>query len=160
MIVLRMMVSPGLRPGRLSGQRRGALSEDTADDDLLADVSELSGGLCPCDIRRDGPAMHLKSRRMAIGLLTALAMLAAEARADDHHDHDVARQAVERGEIKPLADILAAIRGKLPGEVVGVEIEQKRGRWFYEFRVADPKGRLFEVYVDAGSGAIDRIKEK
>jgi uncharacterized membrane protein YkoI len=44
--------------------------------------------------------------------------------------------------------------------VVGVEIEQKKGRWFYEFRVADAKGRLFEVYVDARSGMIDRIKEK
>ena len=76
------------------------------------------------------------------------------------HDQDATRQAVERGEIKPLTDILAAIRGKLPGNVVGVEIEQKRGRWFYEFRVADSKGRLFEVYVDARSGAIDRIKEK
>ena len=72
----------------------------------------------------------------------------------------MARQAVERGEIKALADILSAIRGKLPGDVVGVEIEQKKGRWFYEFRVADAKGRLFEVYVDAHSGLIDRIKEK
>ena len=67
---------------------------------------------------------------------------------------------MERGEIKALADILNAIRSKLPGDVVGVEIEQKKGRWFYEFRVADTKGRLFEVHVDAHSGVIDRIKEK
>ena len=99
---------------------------------------------------------------VAVALMFAGAVLAGSAaRADSkQRDQDTTRQAVERGEIKPLADILAAIRGKLPGEVVGVEIEQKRGRWFYEFRVADPKGRLFEVYVDAGSGAIDRIKEK
>lgn len=98
---------------------------------------------------------------VAVALMFAGAILAGSAsRADSKRDQDTTRQAVERGEIKPLADILAAIRSKLPGEVVGVEIEQKRGRWFYEFRVADPKGRLFEVYVDAGSGAIDRIKEK
>jgi uncharacterized membrane protein YkoI len=96
-----------------------------------------------------------------MALLLALAGSPAGALADDRkQDQDMVRQAVERGEIKSLADILNAIRSKLPGVVVGVEIEQKKGRWFYEFRVADTKGRLFEVYVDARSGVIDRIKEK
>ena len=53
-----------------------------------------------------------------------------------------------------------SIRGRLPGQVAGVEIERKAGRWIYEFRVVDGKGRLFEVYVDARTGEIDRIKEK
>jgi uncharacterized membrane protein YkoI len=44
--------------------------------------------------------------------------------------------------------------------VTGVEIEQKARRWIYEIRVADGKGRLFEVYVDARTGEIERIKEK
>ncbi len=96
-----------------------------------------------------------------MALLLAVAAPAAGARADDReHDQDSVRQAVERGEIKPLAEILAAIRDKVPGEIVGVEIEQKRGRWSYEFRVADRKGRLFEVNVNAQSGAIEQIKEK
>lgn len=75
-------------------------------------------------------------------------------------DHDAVRQAVQRGEIRSLADILAIVRDKLPGEVAGVEIERKDGRWLYEFRAVDGKGRLFEVYVDAQSGVIERIKEK
>ena len=62
--------------------------------------------------------------------------------------------------IDPLADILAAIRDKLPGEVAGIEVEHKDGRWVYEFRVVDSKGRLFEVYVDARSAAIEQIKGK
>lgn len=96
-----------------------------------------------------------------MALLLALAETSAGAIARDRdRDQDMVRQAVERGEIKPLAEILKAVRSKLPGDVVGVEIEQKRGRWFYEFRVADNKGRLFEVYIDARSGIIDRIKEK
>ena len=78
----------------------------------------------------------------------------------ESHDQDAARQAVESGEIRPLADILATVRGRLPGEVVGVEIESKNGRWLYEFRVLDGKGRLFEVSVDARSGSIDQTKEK
>ncbi len=104
--------------------------------------------------------MH-RSALVILAALFAVAGVPAGARADDRrHDQDLVRQAVQRGEIKPLAEILSAIRSKLPGEVVGVEIERKRDRWFYEFRVADAKGRLFEVYVDAHSGAIDRIKEK
>ncbi|MGA7485730.1 MAG: PepSY domain-containing protein [Xanthobacteraceae bacterium] len=74
--------------------------------------------------------------------------------------HDAVRQAVERGDIRSLADILTAIRDRLPGEVAGVEIEQKNGRWLYEFRVVDRKGRLFEVYVDAQTAEIQRIEEK
>ena len=57
-------------------------------------------------------------------------------------------------------DILNEIRSKLPGEIIGVEIEQKNGRWLYEFRAIDSKGRLFEVHVDARSGEIEGVKEK
>ena len=68
--------------------------------------------------------------------------------------------AVESGEIHSLADILNTLHGKLPGEIAGVEVERKDGRWRYEFRVVDSQGRLFEVYVDPRSGEIERIKEK
>lgn len=97
-------------------------------------------------------------------ILTAAILMTATAPAvaDDPRAsrHDEVRRAVEAGEIRSLADILDAVRGKMPGEIAGVEIERQRGRWLYEFRVLDDKGRLFEVYVDARSGAIERIKEK
>lgn len=100
---------------------------------------------------------------LAVPLLAG-ALLAAVASAavadDDKHERDAVRRAVEAGEIKSLAEILAAVRGKLPGEVAGVEIEREHGRWLYEFRVVDGKGRLYEVYVDASSGKIEKIKEK
>ncbi len=96
---------------------------------------------------------------MAIVLLSALAVLAAAARADDR-DHDVARQAVERGEIKPLAEILQIVRDKLPGDIAGVKIERKGGRLVYELRVVGAQGRLLEVHVDAATGEIGRSREK
>ena len=96
---------------------------------------------------------------LAAALLMAAAP-AAQARDHDEHRRDEVRRAVESGEIKSLADILAAVRGKLPGEVAGVEIEHDDGRWRYEFRVVDDKGRLYEVQIDARSGKIERIKEK
>lgn len=75
-------------------------------------------------------------------------------------DHDEARHAVEAGEIRPLAEILNVVRGKLPGEVVRVKLERKTGHWVYEFRVVNGEGRVFEVYVNARSGDIERTKEK
>ena len=75
-------------------------------------------------------------------------------------DHDDARRAVQAGEIRPLTDILNVLKGKLPGDVVGVKLEREAGAWTYEFRVLDGKGRLFEIHVDAKSGEVERIKEK
>ena len=101
-------------------------------------------------------------QRVVIGVLTAAVVLAAgQASARDRDkDHDAARSAVERGELRPLADILAGLRGKLPGEVAGVEIERKDGRWVYEFRLVNGKGELFKAYVDGRSGELERIRQR
>jgi uncharacterized membrane protein YkoI len=98
-------------------------------------------------------------------VLAGLAFVAAAPRVADAHDHDElrrdeVRRAVEAGEIRSLADILGALRGKLPGEVAGIEIERSHGHWRYEFRVVDSQGRLFDVYIDARSGEIEEIEEK
>ena len=69
-------------------------------------------------------------------------------------------RAVERGEIKSLAEILQTVRDKLPGEVASVKLERERGRLVYEFRVVGPRRPLLEVYVDAASGEIGRTPEK
>ena len=100
--------------------------------------------------------MFLTSRRtlIAFGLGLAAALLPSAVLADRERDHDQARRAVERGEALPLFDILARVRPDLGGEVVGVSFERKRDRWVYEFKVIDPAGRLWEVYVDAATAAI------
>jgi uncharacterized membrane protein YkoI len=104
--------------------------------------------------------MTLRIGSAALSLVCALAVIAPAHVCADDRKYDDVRRAVERGEIRPLADILAAIRDKLPGEVAGVEVERRNGRWLYEFRVVDSKGRLFDVYVDAHSATIERTKEK
>jgi len=81
-----------------------------------------------------------------------------QAAADENHD--AARTAVERGEIRSLTEVLKDVRGKLPGDIIGVEIEQEDGRWLYEFRLVDGKGHLFEAYVDPRNGKIERVEEK
>lgn len=108
-------------------------------------------------------AFEFSRLRVRLGLcvlLLVMALASLNAGRADPGDHDAVRLAVARGEIRPLADILAAVREKLPGSIAGVEVERKSGRWLYEFRVVDGKGRLFEVYVDAQTAEIGRIKEK
>jgi uncharacterized membrane protein YkoI len=113
--------------------------------------------------------MRLPDFRTGVAaMLVAAALVAAVPAAardrDDHrrdeHRRDEVRRAVEAGEIKSLAEILATVRGQLPGEIAGVDIEREGDRWLYEFRVIDSKGRLFDAYIDARSGEIERIKEK
>jgi len=89
---------------------------------------------------------------MSVLALLALCLLAGAAVADD--DSDRAYRALERGEVRPLAEILAAVEERLEGEIVGVEFEREDGRHVYEFEVITPAGRLLEVYVDAATGAI------
>lgn len=103
--------------------------------------------------------MDLRLHRVR-ALILAAALLAAGWVPAFARDHDDARRAVEAGEIRPLADILSAVKGKLPGDVVGVKLEREAGAWMYELRVVDGKGRLFEIHVDAKSGEVERTREK
>ena len=96
----------------------------------------------------------------ALLMATLAAVLWAGPAMAGPHDQEAVGRAVGRGEIRPLADILDAVRGQLPGDVVGVEVKNEKDRWFYELRVVGPKGRLFDVHVDARDGTIQRIKEK
>jgi uncharacterized membrane protein YkoI len=102
--------------------------------------------------------MHFRAALLCLALAAMIAPLHG-AKADSD-DHDSVREAVERGEIHSLADILAAVRSKLPGKIAGVEIEREGGRWVYEFRVVNGKGRLFDVSVDARTATIEQVKEK
>ncbi|WP_457094649.1 PepSY domain-containing protein [Microvirga sp. P5_D2] len=95
-----------------------------------------------------------KTRRVMIVLGLTAVLLPPAALAARERDYDQARRAVERGEALALAEILTRVRSDLGGEVVGVEFERKRERWVYEFKVIDPAGRLWEVYVDAATAAI------
>ena len=80
--------------------------------------------------------------------------------ADDRRDHELARQALVEGRIKPLAEITALLQKQMPGEIVGVEIErEKTGAFVYEFKVLTPGGHLKEVDVDATDGAILKTED-
>ena len=104
--------------------------------------------------------MTSRSCRIRALILAAALLAAGGGTSAFARDHDDARRAVEAGEIRPLAEILATIKEKLPGEVVGVKLEREGGAWAYELRVVGDKGRLLEIHVDAKTGEIERTKGK
>ena len=73
---------------------------------------------------------------------------------DEDDDHDLARDLVSRGKIKPLNDIVRALAVKVPGRVVGVRLAEVGGRWVYAFRLVTPEGMRVKVEVDAATMAI------
>ena len=58
------------------------------------------------------------------------------------------------GDVLPLAQILDIVGGRLGGQVVNVEFDEKDGRFLYELKVMSPGGRLLEIEVDAATAAI------
>ncbi|MCP4008431.1 MAG: PepSY domain-containing protein [Proteobacteria bacterium] len=78
---------------------------------------------------------------------------------DDDHSYDRARRAVSRGEVLPIEKILERVRTQVPGQILEIEFEQEHGRWVYEFKIIDDKGRLLEAYFDAQSGKLLSAEE-
>jgi len=73
---------------------------------------------------------------------------------DGRRDHERARRALEEADLRPLAEILAAVEKDGDARVIEVELERERGRFLYELKVLTGKGRLVELEIDASSGAI------
>jgi uncharacterized membrane protein YkoI len=109
--------------------------------------------------------------RYRMTLLTAILMLLCiglvwlpnarpVALAHEDHDEELARQALELGEVVPLDHVIATLREAVPGEVSSVELEKENGTWVYEFKIISPEGRMLQVRVDAKTGQlIGKAKE-
>jgi uncharacterized membrane protein YkoI len=99
---------------------------------------------------------HSMLDRRALLLAGVGFFVSPAARAEDEDDHDQARRALKRGEIRPLTDIMAQLQGQLGGEVIEVSFKNKRGgrTYAYEFTVLTPSGRISEVLVDAATAKI------
>lgn len=97
----------------------------------------------------------------ALFLALSLFVAAPAAHADnDARDQALARKALLEGRIKSLSDITEQVKPKLPGKILGVELDvEKGGRFVYEFDVIDSAGRLKEVDVDAATGEILSIED-
>ena len=94
------------------------------------------------------------------GVLAVFLFIAVPGQASDWGDHDRARQALEAGEILPLGTVLEKIEREMPGRVLEVELERKRGSWVYEIRLLRQGGALVKLLVDARDGSIIAQRER
>ena len=100
---------------------------------------------------------------VGIGLVVALAagfVGDASARERHRHDHDFAREALQRGEVLPINRLLSITAQYLPGDVVEIRLEPRRdGELRYEIRVLTPSGKVRELQLDARTGAYIGIED-
>lgn len=75
-------------------------------------------------------------------------------------DFEIARDAVARGEILPLAEVLNRLAKVHPGRVVEVELEYSDGILVYEVELVTDDGRLIEVDLNAATGQIIEVEEE
>jgi uncharacterized membrane protein YkoI len=104
-------------------------------------------------------------RTLVLGFAVMIALAAngdAWARSRDrdrHGDNDLARAALQRGEILPITRILPLVAQYLPGDVVEVKLDSRRGRLNYEIKVLTSSGRVRNLVLDARTGASVAIED-
>ncbi|MDU7586558.1 MAG: PepSY domain-containing protein [Acidovorax sp.] len=97
---------------------------------------------------------------MALAVAAATAGTAAQAAERGHGDHDLARQALERGQVLPLRTVLEKVEREYQGQVLKVEFEHDDGRFLYEIRLLQQDGRMAKLKIDAVDGRVLQIKRK
>ncbi|WP_312843496.1 PepSY domain-containing protein [Diaphorobacter nitroreducens] len=97
---------------------------------------------------------------MALAVAAATAGTAAQAAERGHGDHDLARQALERGQVLPLRTVLEKVEREYQGQVLKVEFEHDDGRFIYEIRLLQQDGRMAKLKIDAVDGRVLQIKRK
>lgn len=97
---------------------------------------------------------------MALAVAAATAGTAAQAAERGHGDHDLARQALERGQVLPLRTVLEKVEREYQGQVLKVEFEHDDGRFIYEIRLLQQDGRMAKLKIDAVDGRVLQIQRK
>jgi uncharacterized membrane protein YkoI len=95
-------------------------------------------------------------------LAVAIVLGAASSLAGDNQeqlDQDAIRAALQRGEVLPLARILALAQQAVPGDALRVELERRRAGLVYEIKMLTESGRVREIDIDARTGAILNIED-
>lgn len=111
-------------------------------------------------IRRSGSRAYLWAMRLLIIFmtLTGLAGLPGESTVRADADSATVRAATQSGKIKPLSQVLATVRKKVPGKVLDVRVDDSVTPWVYRIKVRGKKGDVTSVTVNAKTGRIIGVK--
>ncbi len=98
--------------------------------------------------------------RRPVLLIAALLVFAAGGTVlGDDIDHEEVRRLTQTGVILPLAEIVATVGKRVPGDVLEVELEREDGVYVYELKILRKNGRVQEVEADAATGRIVAIED-
>jgi hypothetical protein len=126
-----------------------------ADASPAAAVSEISAAAC----EHSGMSLF----RLLPILLSGCCLMgfAGVAGADDDAEPlaDDVRAAASRGEVLPLAKILAIAAQRVPGEVLKIELEREHGVLSYELKILARDGRVRELRLDASRGEVQALED-
>lgn len=100
------------------------------------------------------PGLVLLLGTLSVGVSPGLAD-----KKDRKKEHEVVREALQRGEVLPLVKILAIATQEVPGDVIEVELEQENIGLIYEIKILTGTGRVREVKIDARTGKVVRIED-
>ena len=106
------------------------------------------------------PNWHWAACALPATLSICLAVWHGNALASDKGDHERALQAVQSGQVMPLAKVLALVEKAHPGQVLEVALEHEKQQWQYEIKLLQPDGRLMKLLVDARTGEILKRKTR
>ena len=132
-----------LKPSVATADRRGMLR-------LLGAALAVGAGLSPAAGAQEEPIRPWRRRR-------ALRRALRRAR---RRERAAAREALNRGEVRPLSELLESFNQEIGGEVVDVTYrEGPRGWRGYIVKSVQPGGRLARHVINARTGEIITMRE-
>jgi uncharacterized membrane protein YkoI len=99
-------------------------------------------------------ALVLLLTTLSAGMSTGLAD-----KRDKKNEHNVVREALQRGEVLPLTRILDIANQQVKGDVIEVELEDEKKALVYEIKILTGTGRVREVKIDARTGTVLEIED-
>ena len=99
---------------------------------------------------------------LAIALLAAIAAVSSfadERKPRGKSEQEEVREALRRGELLPLSQILPIALAKVPGDVIKVELEREEGVLIYEIKILAANGRVREIKLDAKTAQVLQVED-
>lgn len=103
--------------------------------------------------------MLARSLTLRLFLIT-VCLLTATTGVQGDDDHEIAQRLVQEGRIRPLMEILEAVRDEVPGEILEIEFETESDTYIYKLKILSSSGKVHEVEVDAETGEIGDIEDE